>query len=40
VGAFLDLRLSGGKMSSTGRVITGRTYNSGFDGNPFTMTKK
>jgi hypothetical protein len=40
VGDFLDIRLEKGKMDSTGRKVTGSTYNSGFDADPFTMTKR
>jgi hypothetical protein len=40
VGAFLDVRLANGEMDTTGRKVTGSTFNSGFTGEPFTMTKK
>ena len=40
VGAFLDSRLFGGKMSLSGRSVTGRIYQSGFDGEAYTMTKR
>lgn len=40
VGSFLDARLFGGKMSETGRVVTGRIYQSGFNGETFTLTKR
>lgn len=40
VGNFIDVRLDNAKMDGTGRKITGRVFNSGFTGEPFTMTKQ
>lgn len=40
VGSFLDVRLANGKMDNTGRKVTGQVFDSGFNGESFTMTKK
>lgn len=39
VGRFIDFYLRG-TMDSTGRKVTGGTFNSGFNGTPFTATKQ
>jgi hypothetical protein len=39
VGIFLDFYIRG-KMDSSGQVVSGGAYNSGFNGNPITMRKQ
>lgn len=39
VGIFTDFEMRG-TMASTGRVITGGLFNSGWTGHPFTATKR
>lgn len=39
-GNFLDIRIARAKMDATGRLVTGQVYNSGFNGDSFTLTKQ
>jgi hypothetical protein len=40
IGAFQDVRFANGKMDNTGRRVVGALFNSGFNGQPFVLTKK